>query len=45
MTLSGALLGSIRMTLFFQPELLNDPEYERELFVMVSHFVSVRVEP
>ncbi len=45
MTLSGALLGSIRMTLFFQPELLNDPEYERELFVMVSHFVSVRDEP
>ena len=40
--LSGALLGSIRSTLFTEPNCLKHPEYERELIAMVTHFVSAR---
>lgn len=42
LALSGALLGSIRSTLFSEPRYLKDPEYERELVAMVTHFVSAR---
>ena len=42
LALSGALLGSIRSTLFSEPRYLKNPEYERELVAMVTHFVSAR---
>ncbi|WP_419914421.1 TetR/AcrR family transcriptional regulator [Hoeflea sp.] len=42
LALSGALLGSIRSTLFSEPTYLKHPEYERELIAMVTHFVSLR---
>ena len=40
LTLAGALLGSIRMTLFTEPAYLSDPDYERELVSMVTHLVT-----
>lgn len=42
MVLSGALVGSIRTTLFTEPGYLNDPEYERSLIDLVIHIVSNR---
>lgn len=42
--LAGALLGSIRSTMFFAPHFLTDPDYHRELKAMVTHFVTARDE-
>ncbi len=44
-TASGALLGSIRSMLFSAPAYLHDPDYERELIAMVTHFVTEREPP
>lgn len=44
LTLCGALLGSIRTTLFVEPDYLRDPDYRRELTAMVTHFVTRRDE-
>lgn len=41
-TASGALLGSMRTMLFTAPTYLRDPDYERELIAMVTHFVTQR---
>ena len=41
-TLAGALLGSIRTSLIFQPSYLRDPDYHRELVAMVTHFVTAK---
>ena len=41
-TLTGALLGSIRSTLVFEPSYLQNPDYHRELVAMVTHFVTAR---
>ena len=38
----GALLGSIRSMLFTAPAYLRDPDYERELVALVTHFVTRR---
>lgn len=41
-TLAGALLGSIRTSLIFNPSYLQDPDYQKELVAMVTHFVTAR---
>ncbi len=41
-TLAGALLGSIRTTLIFNPSYLRDTDYQKELVAMVTHFVTAK---
>ncbi len=41
-TLAGALLGSIRTSLIFNPSYLQDADYQKELVAMVTHFVTAR---
>ena len=40
--LAGALLGSIRMTLFTEPAYLSDPDYESELVALVTYLVTAK---
>ena len=42
LTLTGALLGSIRMTMFIDSATLSDPDYHRELIAMVTYFVTAK---
>jgi len=42
LVLAGALLGSIRMTLFTEPAYLSDPDYKRELIALVTHLVTAK---